>query len=202
MLSILVPSSLEPNIFNTIITLENYFPTAQIITVNDRKRKGKGWAIREALTEATGDIIVFIDGDGDIQPKMIQRLLDYIDYYDIVVGKKNCSKLLSRRIITILSRFYIKLLFGIGVDSQTGVKAFRREALLPWITDSFAFDIEILYNAKKAGFTMAEVTVEATILRRMKFNSIWNCFKDSLRIYRDLHFRKGQEDYDEQYAVN
>ena len=150
MISILVPSNLEPNILKMMMALEDAFPYAQIITANDRYRKGKGWAVREALKKADGDIIVFIDGDGDIHPNMIKRLLPYIRYYDIVVGKKNCSKLFSRRIITILSRLYIKLLFGLNVDTQTGVKVFRREALLPWKTDSFAFDIEILSTLMSA----------------------------------------------------
>jgi glycosyltransferase involved in cell wall biosynthesis len=166
-----------------IIETEMQFPGAQIIIANDRYRKGKGWAVREALKQATGDFICFIDGDMDIHPRMIWRLLTFIDDYDIIVGTKKINGLLSRRILTFLSRIYIKILFNIDVETQTGIKIFKREALLPWKTDSFAFDIEILRNAKKQGFRMIEVPVETNITRKAKFKSIWKCLVDSFKIF-------------------
>lgn len=180
MLSILVPCHKEENIVKFLVELEEQCPGAEIIVANDRYGKGKGWAMREALSQAKGDFIAFIDGDGDIHPKMLWRLLPFVAQYDVVVGKKQGQALLSRRIITLLSRIYIRMIFGIKVDSQTGIKVFKRGVMPEWRTDSFAFDIEILYNLRH--LPMAEVPVEAYISDKMRFHAIWVTFIESLKI--------------------
>jgi len=185
-LSILIPSRDEPDIQKmaeeTEIICRELYPESQIIICNDRQGRGKGWALREALVYATGDIICFIDGDLDIHPRMIKRLIHHLREFDIVVGKKDMRGLWSRYVITLLSRLYIYLVFGIKVDTQTGIKIFRCNALPVWLCDSFAFDIEILYKAKKAGASMFEVTVEAKSLTRMKWLSIWKTLIESFKI--------------------
>ena len=186
MITIIIPQALEKNISEQLRRAEHEFPTSQVIIATDRYRKGKGWAVREALKYAEGDIIAFIDGDLDINPKMIHRLIPHLSEFDIVVGKKDTRRMFSRWILTLLSRAYIWLLFRVPVDTQTGVKVFWREALPDWEDDSFAFDIEILAKAKKAGRSMFEVTVEAGRSKKMKFKSIFQTLLGSFHIYRRL----------------
>jgi len=184
MISILIPRKNEPGIHELIEKLEQRFPGSQVIISNDRYGKGKGWALRQALAHAKGDIICFLDGDGDIEPRMIMRLLPFLEDYDIVVGRKQVRGLISRRFLTLCSRLYIWIIFGINYDSQTGIKVFKRKALKNWHSDSFAFDIEVLANAQMDGFTIIEVPVDVTISRRMSFKSIIKCFIESLKIRR------------------
>jgi dolichol-phosphate mannosyltransferase len=162
---------------------EKEFPGAQIIVSTDRYRQGKGWAMRQSLEYATGDVICFLDGDMDIPPRMLRRLLPFIKDYDIVVGRKQIRGLLSRRILTHLSRLYIWIRFGMTIDTQTGIKIFRSYALPAWDCNSFAFDVEILARAAKKGFSIIEVPVDVDIERKMKFSSIWKCFVESWRIH-------------------
>lgn len=185
MISILIPSRSEPNILKTMMAINEELPDAQVIIANDRYSKGKGWAVREALGEATGEYIAFLDGDMDIEPRMLWRLIPFTDDYDVVVGKKQIRGLLSRRILTFLSRLYIRMFFGLNIDTQTGIKLFHRDALMEWKSDSFAFDIEILYNAKKAGKSIIEVPVETNIRKKAKLSSIWKCFIESLKLWRN-----------------
>lgn len=186
MMSIILPSANEAEAMNTAEECSKLFPDAQTIICNDRYRKGKGWAIREALKEAKGDIIVFLDSDGDIKPKMIKRLLPYLEDYDIVCGVKPISGLWSRRILTFLSRYYIALCFNIKVDSQTGIKLFRRKAISEFYNNGFLFDLEIICVAKQKGFSMIEVPIEANVRRRMKIKSIWNTLKESFTLWLEL----------------
>lgn len=186
MISIIIPSALEKNVVEQLRRAEKEFPNSQVIVATDRYRKGKGWAIREALKHASGNIIAFIDGDLDIHPRMIRRLIPHLSEFDIVVGKKDTRRMFSRWILTVLSRAYIWLLFRVPVDTQTGVKVFWREALPDWEENSFAFDIEILAKAKRAGFSMFEVTIDAERSKKMKIRSIINTFFGSLHIYRRL----------------
>jgi len=185
MISILIPCKREPDIAKFLAETEYWFPKAQIIVSSDRHGKGKGWALRQALPFAKHDLIVFIDGDGEIPPRMIHRLLPFIHDYDIVVGRKQVRGLVSRRFLTLCSRLYIWLLFGINYDTQTGIKLFRKKAISPWKADSFAFDIEILARANMEGKKIIEVPVEVTGSKPMAFKSVWKCLVESFKIHNN-----------------
>ena len=186
MISILIPNAKEENIIELLNEIDKLFPKAQVIIATDRDRRGKGWAVREALSQATGDIICFLDGDGDIHPAMIKRLLPHINEFDIVCGKKDAGSRIDRKILTILSRLYIWVMFRIPVDTQTGIKLFRRDALPEWKENGFSFDIEILAKAQKAGARMYNLGIEAKCERKMKLTSIWATLKGSFRIWWDI----------------
>jgi glycosyltransferase involved in cell wall biosynthesis len=182
MMSILIPCKNEPNIDKMLEEIERYFPEAEIITCSDRDGRGKGWAVRNALQYATGDIICLIDGDMDIHPRMIKRLIPFLEDYDIVVGKKQVRGILSRRILTRLTRIFLRILFGISVDTQTGIKLFRRYALKPWNTNGYMFDLEILIKSKQANSLIIEVPVEVMQSKKMKLNSVIKCLIEVIKI--------------------
>lgn len=187
MLSIILPSKNEPNVTNVVEELEYLFPGAQIIVSNDGAGLGKGWAVRQGLKYATGDTVCFLDGDGDISPKMIFRLIPFISDYDIVCGVKPISGIWSRRIITYFSRLYIAFFFGVKVDSQTGIKLFRRYALTEWYNNGWLFDLEILSKAKKNKLSMIEVPIEYTPgNKKVKLISLWKTFKESVTLWLEL----------------
>jgi len=185
-LSILIPSYNEPKIYKMYKEVEEEFPEAQIVVCNDSCGFGKGWALRTALEQATGDVICFIDGDYDIKPRMIKRLLPFLEDYDIVVGKKNVRGSFGRRILTRLTRLYLHFVFGFNYDTQTGIKLFHRYALLPWKTNSFIFDLEILKNARNKGLQIIEVPVEVTNYgsssKPMKFRNVVKCLVESVKL--------------------
>ena len=188
-LSIIIPNhnSDKLNLVKEAISLLPI--NCQIIIADDPDGDGKGAAIREGLKIAVGDTIVFLDADMEIHPKMIMRLLPFLEDYDIVVGTKRVDKnLISRKILTYLSRIYIRLLFGLKVDTQTGIKLFKRYAIPEWKTDGFAFDIEILTKAKKAGYTMVEVPIDAVITKRMLWKAILDTLRETIKIYANTLF--------------
>jgi len=182
-LSILVPNHNEKNIGYMENRLRLYFPSAEIIVYPDYFGRGKGWALRNAFKQSTGDWVCMIDGDGDIQPSEIKRLIYYRGDNDIIIGVKDLRFMpLSRKIISFFSRLLIKTLFRLPVsDTQTGIKLFKREALDTWKTDGFAFDIEILVNAHRKGFKIGEVPVFCTINRGKSIKIIWKTLKDTLK---------------------
>ena len=190
MISVIIPQCEEPRIHEVTEKVEKIlrsrFSTVEILIASDRYRKGKGWAVREAMKIARGAIIVFLDGDMDIDPRMILRLLPHLNEFDIVVGKKDTRGLWSRYILTLLSRIYIRMMFGIKVDTQTGIKAFWRSVMPEWETDGYGFDLEILAKAQKAKRLMYEVTVDAKVNKKMRLRSIINTFFESIKIARGL----------------
>lgn len=193
MLSIILPSHREPDILEFVAEVEEKIPSSEIIVSKDTYGRGKGWAIREALREARGSEIVFLDGDGDISPRMLLRLLPFLDDFDAVVGTKRIKhKHLSRRVITYLSRLYIRILFGLDVDTQTGIKLYRREMLDTWKTDGFLFDVEILHKIKKSGGRIIEVPIEAEIKERVSPKVLWRTLVESLILRFQLSSQPGK----------
>jgi glycosyltransferase involved in cell wall biosynthesis len=188
-LSILLPNHCEENIHAFIEEIEREIPCSEIIIACDRYGKGKGWAVRTALAQAKGSSIVFLDADGDISPKMLRRLIPFTDDFDIVVGSTRiCKTNYRRKIITFLSRIYLRILFGVGCDTQTGIKIFRRESLPQWATDGFLFDAEILAKAYRAGAKIIEVPIECEIKRQMPLRTLWKTFLESLSLWFRLSF--------------
>jgi hypothetical protein len=180
MISIILPTHNEPTAKKMLAQTKNEFPDDEIIQVNDTKGIGKGNSIRAGFSRAKNSIVCYIDGDGDIHPRMLKRLLPFTDEYDIVVGSKNIEGLFWRKIITLLSRVYIKIMFGIPVETQTGIKVFKK--IPTWETNGFAFDIEILAKAKKSGWNMVEVPITARITKNVSFKVVIKTFLESLKI--------------------
>lgn len=74
---------------------------------------GNGASVRRGIRQATGDVIVLIDGDGQHNPKDIPRLLEYIPQYEMVVGARttaSAGKLhrnLANRLYNILASYIV-----------------------------------------------------------------------------------------------
>jgi len=175
-MTIIVPNHNEPNIEKMASLTRKLFPEAQLILSDDLEGVGKGWAFREGLKKSKSLPIILIDGDLDIHPSEIYKLLVY--QTDIVVGKKEAPQNWKRRLVTKLSRWYIRVLFGIKVDTQTGLKLFNYKP--DFKTNGWAFDIEILYKAK--GKSIAEVPIHATVSDSKTLKDLWTTFVDSLKI--------------------
>lgn len=186
-LSILIPSKNEPNINIVLEELDKLFPEAEVIVCNDRYGSGKGWSLKQAMFNCTGDVICFIDADMDIHPRMIHRLIPFLEDYDIVLGKKQVRKLLSRRILTHLSRLYIRIFFGLCYDTQTGLKLFKKSAIPFWYSNSFAFDLEIIGRAHNIKTSIIEVPIEVTEIGKsakpMKLENILRALTESFKIW-------------------
>lgn len=128
------------------------------------ENKGKGFAVRYGMLQATGDVIGFIDGGMDIHPESIQMVINHFIWYkaDIIIGSKlhpvsRVKYPLGRKILSWGYRSLIRLLFGLKIrDTQVGLKIFSarvvRDVFPRLLVKNFAFDIEILAVAYARGF--------------------------------------------------
>jgi glycosyltransferase involved in cell wall biosynthesis len=135
---------------------------------------GKGFAIRKGFLAAESDYIAFIDGDLDISPQAIVDGLFLLQREtNGLVGCAYGSKFhpdsqvkypTMRRIFSATYRFAVRCLFGLSVDdTQTGIKVFRREAILDHLDklnqNGFLFDIEIMARMSAGGWKCNAVPV-------------------------------------------
>jgi len=143
----------------------------QITFVKLDQNRGKGEALRQGFYQATGQLVFFLDADMDIPPEQIGLLLEAMerDHADAVIGSKQHPQSrvdypLYRKIISLIYFTTTRILFGLPVrDTQTGLKAFRRELLevcmRRMLVKSFAYDLELLVIAHHFGFRITEAPV-------------------------------------------
>lgn len=182
---IIIPTRSENGIDNMVSLVHKEFPNAKVIVSSNRPGKGKGWAIREGLKYVEDETmpVCYIDGDLDIHPKEIHKLLPKLCLNDVVLGKKALPAMLQRRIVTFFSRLFIGILFNIWYDTQTGVKIFRNKRIIPdYKEDGFAFELEIFNKVNKNKLKVAQVDVDVSIRKKMPIKSIINFIIQAIKI--------------------
>ncbi|KPU63073.1 dolichol-phosphate mannose synthase [Thermococcus sp. EP1] len=132
-----------------------------------KQNQGKGAAMKAGINKASGDIIVFMDADGQHNPKEIEKLIIPIinDEADFVIGsrliKTQGKRPLIRKLSNFLSTFLIKLKLGIEVkDTQSGFRAIKREFLPDIESKRYEVETELLIKAVKKGARVKETPVE------------------------------------------
>jgi len=146
----------------------------------ENKHGGKAFALRSGIEKATGEIVLTTDMDQSTPIKEIEKLLPWFEKnFEVVIGSRG----LRRKGFPWYRQLFItpafRILRGIFLlaeisDTQCGFKAYRPEAIKKifsrlevfgkaekvkgWRVS--AFDVEILFLAKKWGYKTKEVIVD------------------------------------------
>ena len=134
------------------------------------KNKGRGAVLKFASRYAKREKIVYMDADLATDLKSLPVMLDELDKHDIVIGsryhpKSSTSRSSKRLILSKIFHSIEKALFpSMGIsDSQCGFKGFRKAVLYktnPSVrSDTWLWDLELMYKAKKKGFSLSEIPV-------------------------------------------
>ncbi|ACJ16207.1 dolichol-phosphate mannosyltransferase [Thermococcus onnurineus NA1] len=130
------------------------------------KNSGKGAAMREGVKEATGEIIVFMDADGQHRPEEIINLVEPIvrEDADFVIGARKFEvqgkRPLHRRLSNIITTRLLRLKLRQYVyDTQSGFRAMKREFVPTIESDRYEVETEMLIKATKMGARIKEVPV-------------------------------------------
>ena len=135
------------------------------------ENRGKGAAIRTGVLASTGDPLLVSDVDLSTPLSEYDKLAERLPSQPIAIG----SRALQQDLVRKRQAFYrvllgragnrlIQLLAVPGIqDTQCGFKLFRgdvaRELFREARIDRFAWDVEILYLARRRGLAIAEVPV-------------------------------------------
>jgi dolichyl-phosphate beta-glucosyltransferase len=140
--------------------------------VNNPGNRGKGYSVRNGMLHARGRTVIFSDADLSSPIEESAKLIDALEGgADIAIGsrwlraetqtqRQPLHRQLFGRIFNLLLRLSLGLQFA---DTQCGFKAFRRpavEAIFPLQRiERWGFDPEILFLARKFGFSVEEIPV-------------------------------------------
>lgn len=162
-------------------------PTASVAAaagarvVQLRPNEGKGAAVRAGVLAAQGERVAYVDADMNVAPTHLTEALRLIDAgADLVAGSRELSeyaaaegaaRLLAGGLVQITRR---ALVMSAIRDTQCGFKVMRRalaQAIFQRVTiRSFAFDIEVLFLARKLGARIIEMPVTTTYHAESKFS--------------------------------
>ena len=136
---------------------------------------GKGGALIEGLKLAPlADLIGYVDADGATPPHAFHELVKHIGGVDCVIGSRwlpgavlHVEQSGQRRLASRAFHLIVQGLFRMNLrDTQCGAKVMRREAVEKVHSSlriaDMAFDINLLYSLKRAGYRIVEVPTEWT----------------------------------------
>lgn len=158
--------------------------------------QGKGNAVRAGVKETAADLIFIYDADAAVAPEEINKLLFYEPEHDIVIGSRTTAGVkakisFKRRVVGICFHLFCSPLLPNIKDASCGAKLFKRQAAQKIFDQQkinrFAFDIEILWLAKKLNFRIKEVGLawQETPGSKVKiFRDGWEMFISVLGIYK------------------
>ena len=190
----------------TVRVVENNFSPAKNVSLNALEyhpNRGKGYAVRYGMTRGAGEIIMFMDADYSVPIEMAEPAMALIESgHDVAMASRAISgsvvaahqsffRELSGKCYTLIQNLYLGMTYK---DTQCGFKMFTRPAAKKLFgesrLDSVIFDPEVLWLAKKNGFSVAEFPVTWTHHEdsRIQYDSIGK----SLFIFKELFRIKKQ----------
>lgn len=190
-LSILIPALNEAATIGDVITqLRAAYPDAEILVIDDGStdataqlaeaatarvvrhpyNKGNGASVKTGLRNATREVIVIFDADGQHDAADIEKIVSQIGVYDLVVGARdeNSQTDFGRRMYHHVLNLLATYLSGLNVpDATSGFRAARRADLLQFIhllPNGFSTPVTTSLAFIKAGYSVK--FVPTTMLKR------------------------------------
>ncbi len=205
-LSIILPAYNEADIVGSVVKgLCQAFPQAEVLLINDNStdataaeaeragakvishqyNMGNGAAIKTGVRHAKGEILVFMDADGQHDAGDVQRLLDKIGAgYELVIGARGSASQTSKgrlmgnvllnRLASLLTEFEIE-------DLTSGFRATKASTFrqfLYLLPNGFSYPTTSTMAFLRSGYPVAFVPIVA---RRRKGKSKIHLIRDGVR---------------------
>lgn len=190
-LTILIPAFNEAETIGEVLEqLRTIYPSSEILVVDDGSKdetaniaaangarlvrhpynKGNGASVKTGLRNATRDLIVIFDADGQHDARDIEKLAECVGEYDLVVGARdeNSQTDFGRRMYHHMLNMLATYLSGMRVpDATSGFRLARRAELLQFIhllPNGFSTPVTTSLAYIKAGYSVK--FVPTTMLKR------------------------------------
>jgi dolichyl-phosphate beta-glucosyltransferase len=176
----------------TVAVAEQFGEPVRVLRLE--RNRGKGAALRMGVLASTGDTLLLTDADLSTPIEEFALLEPHLARYEMVIGSRG----LATSNITESQPFYrvfmgktfnriIRLLGVRGFrDTQCGFKLLRGEIgreLFSYTTiDRFAYDVELIWLARRFGYSVAEIGVTWAHTPESRVHPV----RDSLRMLHDV----------------
>lgn len=188
---------------NTASLAQDFAKKHANVRVIKNPHEGKAATVKTGVEEAKGDYVLFTDFDQATPIHEVARLLPYFTEYDIVIGSRQLpgakreKEPIHRHIMGLVFNILVQIIAVRGIwDTQAGFKCFKAQVAKELFGQLrvygkakkvqgalvTAFDVELLFIAKKRGFKIKEVPIIWHHVSTSRVSPI----KDSLRMLRDV----------------
>jgi glycosyltransferase involved in cell wall biosynthesis len=172
---------------------ESDIPESRLRLISYKPNRGKGQAVKAGIEGATADFVLFTDGDLAYSMDHLPKLALALEAADVVIGSRALvhrserNTTAMRRIMGWTFNKCARVILGLPFqDTQAGLKGFRLEAAREIFArqhlGGFAFDVELVYLAKRLGYSIAEVPAYVSESHSYKVSKV-NLFKDPMRMF-------------------
>jgi dolichyl-phosphate beta-glucosyltransferase len=141
--------------------------------IENPENRGKGYAIRQGLLQATGELRLFLDADGSTSITHLESFLpEFAKGYDVVIGSRHLKGAYIqvhqpryREFTGNMGNCLIRVVLGLRGyrDTQCGFKMLTAKAAKnlasQMVVDRFGFDFELIALAQRAGFGIKQIPV-------------------------------------------
>jgi glycosyltransferase involved in cell wall biosynthesis len=205
-ISIIVPAKNEADGLAAILPrLKNLFADAEIIVVDDgstdgssticeeqRVRRighsysmGNGAAVKTGARAAKGEILVFMDADGQHKPEDVPALLNALsDSYDMIVGARggesqaNFGRWYANSIYNRLASWIVNHKISDLTSGFRAVRAGKFREFLHLLPNGFSYPTTITMSFFRAGYPVGYVPIQA---KQRSGKSHINPLRDGIR---------------------
>ena len=133
------------------------------------KERGLATALRYGAEHSSGDVLVFMDTDFNHDPAAIPQLVEFLQYYDVVIGSRFVMRGgmedRARYVFSFIYNLGLRFVFGTRVwDNLSGFFAIRRERLMELDLDHIFhgygdYFIRLLMVGWRRGWHLLEIPV-------------------------------------------
>lgn len=207
-ISIIIPAYNEAgNIQNIIQQIFACYPHAEVIVVDDGSTDhtneiarsagaivyqhpyniGNGAAIKSGIRIATGDILVFMDGDGQHNPADIQRLLNLFPDYDMVVGARSLQgqaslgRAIGNKLFNLLASYVAKFPVQDLTSGFRAIKANIARSFIHLLPNSYSYPTTLTLAILRTGRTLKYISIDAKMRKQGK--SQIKILKDGVKFF-------------------
>ena len=207
-ISIVIPAYNEAeNIGDVVGKVRSLHPDAEVIVIDDGSQDktaeravqagaivyrhpyniGNGAAIKSGIRVASGDILVFMDADGQHDPDEIKMLLSGFPDYDMVVGARtkggqaSFGRALGNKIYNVFASYVAKFPIKDLTSGFRAVKAEIAREFLYLLPNTYSYPTTMTLGVLRTGRSLSYVPINAR--KRQKGKSNIKIFSDGTRFF-------------------
>jgi len=148
---------------------------------------GNGAAVKSGIRAANGDILVFMDGDGQHDPEDMAKLLGYIPQFDMVVGARSMGDQasLGRALANKAYNWFASYVAKFPVKDLTSgfraVKSNIAKSFVYLLPNTYSYPATITLGVLRGGMSVKYVPIKMRKRRSGKSNI--KLFQDGVRFF-------------------
>lgn len=151
------------------VVAERFSDSPQVRVFIREEERGLATATMHGIINCAGDTVVVMDSDFNHDPAMLPQMVDFLKYYDLIIGSRfvmgGGMQDVRRYLLSFIYNFFLRLVLRTQApDNLSGFYAIRREKLLEMDLDRIFhgygdYFIRLLYIAWQHHLKMLEVPV-------------------------------------------